>query len=137
LEVGRKRQWLSDGMEEEIKSWLSSMLYTIDITSDKAESYLKTFLSSKMNSVTKLYGEHIKRAVRHIVFGIGTYYLYWCLSCLGRSEDTRKLQNSLSGAFSSAVQSLPHLAYLGVCVCVCMYLSVCVYVYACMCQICS
>ena len=63
LEVSRNRQWVSKGMHEEIKEWLSMLLAPVDITSEKAESYLKDFLTTKMGGVTKLYSEHIKRDV--------------------------------------------------------------------------
>lgn len=63
LEVSRKRQWLSKGMDEEIKEWLTMLLSPINIANEKAESYLKDFLTTKMGGVTKLYSEHIKRNV--------------------------------------------------------------------------
>lgn len=63
LEVSRNRQWLSKGMNEEIKEWLSMLLAPVDITNEKAESYLKDFLTTKMGGVTKLFSEHIKRDV--------------------------------------------------------------------------
>ena len=50
-------------MDDEIKEWLSMLLGPVDITSEKAESYLKDFLTTKMGGVTKLYAEHIKRDV--------------------------------------------------------------------------
>ncbi len=61
LDVSRKRQWLGKDMDEEIKEWLTMFLTPIDITNERAESYLKDFLTTKMGGVTKLYSEHIKR----------------------------------------------------------------------------
>lgn len=64
LEVSRNRQWLSKSMHDEMKEWLTMLLTPIDVTSEKAESYLKDFLTTKMGTgVTKLYCEHIKRDV--------------------------------------------------------------------------
>ena len=68
LEVSRKRQWLSKAMNEELQDWLSMLLAPIDITSDRAEAYLKDFLTTKMGGVTKLYSEHIKRNVSVVDF---------------------------------------------------------------------
>ena len=50
-------------MDEEMKRWLSLLLQCVDITSDRAESYLKDFLTTK-SGITKQFSEHIKREVR-------------------------------------------------------------------------
>ncbi len=63
LDVSRNRQWLSVGTCDELKEWLSMLLAPIDITNEKAESYLKDFLTTKMGGVTKLFSEHVKRDV--------------------------------------------------------------------------
>lgn len=63
LGVSRKRSWHSSMFDEEIKQWLSVLLRLVDITSDRAESYLKDFLTTKSGGVTKQYREHIKRGV--------------------------------------------------------------------------
>lgn len=54
---------MSKMMDDEIKEWLTMLLLMVDITSERAESLLKDFLSTKMGGVTKLYSEHIKRDV--------------------------------------------------------------------------
>lgn len=66
LEVSRNRQWLSKGMNDEMKEWLTMLLAPVDITSEKAESYLKDFLTTKMGGVTKLFSEHVKRDVSNL-----------------------------------------------------------------------
>ncbi len=63
LEVCRQRQWLSKPLNDELQDWLSMLLAPIEITSDRAEAYLKDFLTTKMGGVTKVYSEHIKRNV--------------------------------------------------------------------------
>jgi len=50
-------------MDGEMKSWLTLLLQRVDITSDRAESYLKDFLTTKSGGVTKQFSEHIKREV--------------------------------------------------------------------------
>ena len=49
-------------MDEEMTRWLSLLLQCVDITSDRAESYLKDFLTTK-SGITKHFSEHIKREV--------------------------------------------------------------------------
>lgn len=68
LEVCRKRHWHSASMDDEMKEWLSLLLQLVDVTSEKAESYLKDFLTTKSGGITKQYQEHIKRDV--------SYYYY-------------------------------------------------------------
>ena len=69
--MSRNRQWLSKSMHDEMKEWLTMLLTPIDVTSEKAESYLKDFLTTKTGGVTKLYCEHIKRDVSGM--GVCTY----------------------------------------------------------------
>ena len=59
----RKHHWKSDSMDGEMKSWLTLLLQRVDITSDRAESYLKDFITTKSGGVTKQFSEHIKREV--------------------------------------------------------------------------
>ena len=59
-----KRSWQSSLLEEEIKQWLRVLLCLVDITSNRAESYLKDFLATKSGGVTKQFREYIKRGVR-------------------------------------------------------------------------
>jgi len=63
MEVSRNRQWLSKAMNDEIREWLSMLLFPINISSEKAESYLKEFLTTKMGRVTELYHDHIEKEV--------------------------------------------------------------------------
>ena len=63
LEAAQKRHWQSAELDDEMKKWLSMLLYQVDMSTDNAESYLKDFLSSKPGTVTKQYSEHIKREV--------------------------------------------------------------------------
>ena len=63
LEVSRSRQWLSTAMNNEIQDWLSMLLAPINSAGERAEAYLKDFLTTKAGGVTKLYSEHIKRNV--------------------------------------------------------------------------
>ena len=50
-------------MDEELRKWLTLLLSLVDVTNEKAESYLKDFLSNRTGITTKQYREHIKRQV--------------------------------------------------------------------------
>ena len=46
-----------------MKQWLTLLMELVDVTSERAESCLKDFLTTKTGGVTKQYCEHIKREV--------------------------------------------------------------------------
>ena len=67
MEAAQKRHWRSTELDDELKKWLSMLLFRVDMTSDQAVSYLKDFLGFKPGTVTRHYSEHIKREVSFIL----------------------------------------------------------------------
>ena len=59
----QNKHWDHSLFDHEMLEWISILLKAVDITSDKATSYLKEFVTPASHSVTSKYKKFIEKTV--------------------------------------------------------------------------